>query len=59
MTHRPFLANFTNTGRFRKVPLPDQAAGALDRLSRRDSCIGPDVLYYRRFRQLDKRNESK
>ncbi len=32
----------TESRRFRQVPLPDQAAGALDRLSRRGEFIGPD-----------------
>lgn len=39
-------ANSTKSGRFREVPLPDQAAGALDRLSRRDRYIGPDEYVF-------------
>jgi len=32
----------TKSGRIRRVPLPDQAAAALDRLSRREDFTGPD-----------------
>ena len=32
----------TKSGGFREVPLPDQAAGAMDRLSRRTDDTGPD-----------------
>lgn len=32
----------TKSGRVRRVPLPDQAAAALDRLSRREDFTGPD-----------------
>ena len=48
-------ANSTKSGRFREVPLPDQAAGALDRLSRRDDFTGPDeYVFCNRFgRRLD------
>ncbi len=42
-------------GRFREVPLPDQAAAALDRLSRRPAYVGPDeYVFCNRFgRRLD------
>src|ERR1700759_4919900 len=42
-------------GRFREGPLPDQAAAALDRLSRRPDYIGPDeYVFCNRFgRRLD------
>jgi len=42
-------------GRFREVPLPDQAAAALDRLSRRPDYTGPDeYVFCNRFgRRLD------
>jgi integrase len=45
----------TKSRRFREVPLPDQAAVALDRLSRRDEFIGPDdyVFANRLGRRLD------
>jgi integrase len=35
----------TKSGRARKVPLPDQAAAALERLSRRGEFTGPDGRY--------------
>jgi integrase len=34
------------SGRVRRVPLPDQAAAALDRVSRRDDFTGPDELVF-------------
>jgi integrase len=42
-------------GRFREVPLPDQAAATLDRVSRRPDYIGPDeYVFCNRFgRRLD------
>lgn len=45
----------TKSRRFREVPLPDQAAGAFDRLSRRGEFIGPDdYVFANRFgRRLD------
>lgn len=45
----------TKSGRARDVPLPDQAAGALDRLSRREDYTGPDeYVFCNRFgRRLD------
>jgi len=45
----------TKSRRFREVPLPDQAASALDRLSRRGEFIGPDdYVFANRFgRRLD------
>ena len=45
----------TKSRRAREVPLPDQAAAALDRLSRRDEFIGPDdyVFANRLGRRLD------
>jgi len=45
----------TKSRRFRDVPLPDQAAAALDRLSRREEFIGPDdYVFANRFgRRLD------
>lgn len=45
----------TKSRRFREVPLPDQAASALDRLSRRREYIGPDdYVFANRFgRRLD------
>jgi len=48
-------ANSTKSGRFREVPLPDQAAAALDRLSRRDDFTGADeYVFCNRFgRRLD------
>lgn len=48
-------ANSQKGGRFREVPLPDQAAAALDRLSRRADYIGPDeyVFCCRFGRRLD------
>jgi integrase len=36
----------TKSGRVRRVPLPDQAAAALDRLSRRQDFTGPDELVF-------------
>jgi len=36
----------TKSGRVRRVPLPDQAAAALDRLSRRADFTGPDELVF-------------
>ena len=39
-------ATSTKSGRFREVPLPDQAAGALDRLSQRDHFTGPDEYVF-------------
>jgi integrase len=36
----------TKSGRVRRVPLPDQAAAALDRLSRRRDFTGPDELVF-------------
>ena len=36
----------TKSGRLRRVPLPDQAAAALDRLSRRDDFIGSGELVF-------------
>ena len=36
----------TKSGRVRRVPLPDQAAAALDRLSRRTDFTGPDQLVF-------------
>jgi integrase len=36
----------TKSGRVRRVPLPDQAAAALDRLSRRGDFTGPDELVF-------------
>jgi integrase len=48
-------ANSTKSGRVREVPLLDQAAGALDRLSRRPDYTGPDeYVFCNRFgRRLD------
>jgi integrase len=48
-------AQSTKSGRVREVPLPDQAAGALDRLSRRADYTGPDeYVFCNRFgRRLD------
>jgi integrase len=48
-------ATSTKSGRFREVPLPDQAAGALDRLSQRADYTGPDeYVFCNRFgRRLD------
>jgi integrase len=47
-------ASSTKSGRFREIPLPDQAAAALDRLSRRDDFTGPDERVLHRFgRRLD------
>jgi integrase len=48
-------ANSTKSRRVREVPLPDQAAGALDRLSRREDFIEPDeYVFANRFgRRLD------
>ena len=48
-------ANSTKSRRAREVPLPDQAAGALDRLSRRSEFVGPDeyVFANRLGRRLD------
>jgi integrase len=48
-------ATSTKSGRVREVPLPDQAAGALDRLSRRANYTGPDeYVFCNRFgRRLD------
>lgn len=45
----------TKSRRAREVPLPDQAAAALDRLSRRDEFTGPDdyVFTNRLGRRLD------
>jgi integrase len=45
----------TKSRRAREVPLPDQAAAALDRLSRRDDFVGPDeyVFANRLGRRLD------
>jgi integrase len=45
----------TKSRRLREVPLPDQAAAALDRLSRRDDFTGPDdyVFANRLGRRLD------
>jgi integrase len=45
----------TKSRRFREVPLPDQAAAALDRLSRRGEFAGPDdyVFANRLGRRLD------
>lgn len=45
----------TKSGRVREVPLPDQAAGALDRLSQRADFIDPDeYVFCNRFgRRLD------
>lgn len=45
----------TKSRRFREVPLPDQAAGALDRLSQRGEFVGPDdyVFANRLGRRLD------
>ncbi len=36
----------TKSGRVRRVPLPDQAAGALDRLSKRGDYTAPDQLVF-------------
>jgi integrase len=36
----------TKSGRVRRVPMPDQAAGALDRLSKRDDYTGPGELVF-------------
>jgi integrase len=36
----------TKSGKVRRVPLPDQAAGALDRLSRRQDFTGADELVF-------------
>jgi integrase len=36
----------TKSGRVRRVPLPDQAAGALDRLSKRQDFTGADELVF-------------
>jgi integrase len=36
----------TKSGRVRRVPLADQAAGALDRMSRRDHYTSPDELVF-------------
>lgn len=48
-------ASSTNSRRAREVPLPDQAAGALDRLSKRSEFVGPDeyVFTNRLGRRLD------
>jgi integrase len=48
-------ATSTKSGRFREVPLADQAAGALNRLSRREDFTGPDeyVFCNRLGRRLD------
>ncbi len=47
--------NSTKSRRAREVPLPDQAAAALDRLSRRDDFISPDdYVFVNRFgRRID------
>jgi integrase len=47
--------NSTKSGRVREVPLPDQAAGALDRLSQRPDYTTPDdYVFCNRFgRRLD------
>ncbi|MGO9750198.1 MAG: tyrosine-type recombinase/integrase [Solirubrobacteraceae bacterium] len=49
------MTNSTKSGRAREVPLPDQAAAALDRLSRRLDYTGPDeYVFVSRFgRRLD------
>lgn len=36
----------TKSGKVRRVPLPDQAAGALDRLGQRQNFTGPDELVF-------------
>jgi integrase len=48
-------ASSTKSRRAREVPLPDQAAGALDRLSKRSEFVGPDeyVFANRLGRRLD------
>ncbi len=48
-------ASSTKSRRAREVPLPDRAAGALDRLSRRSVFVGPDeyVFTNRLGRRLD------
>jgi len=48
-------ASSTNSRRAREVPLPDQAAGALDRLSKRSEFVGPGeyVFTNRLGRRLD------
>ena len=40
------IESSTKSGRVRRVPLPDQAAAALDRLSRREDFTGPDELVF-------------
>ena len=40
------IESSTKSGRVRRVPLPDQAAAALDRVSRRTDFTGPDELVF-------------
>lgn len=40
------IESSTKSGRVRRVPLPDQAAAALDRLSRREDFTSPDDLVF-------------
>jgi integrase len=40
------IESTTKSGRVRRVPLPDQAAAALDRVSRRDDFTGPNELVF-------------
>ena len=40
------IESTTKSGRVRRVPLPDQAAAALDRVSRREDFTGPDELVF-------------
>ena len=40
------IESSTKSGRIRRVPLPDQAAGALDRLSKREDYTGEDELVF-------------
>src|SRR5271154_4812450 len=40
------IESSTKSGRVRRVPLPDQAAGALDRLSKRENFIGENELVF-------------
>ncbi len=40
------IESSTKSGRVRRVPLPDQAAGALDRLGKRENFIGENELVF-------------
>jgi integrase len=40
------IESSTKSGRVRRVPLADQAAGSLDRISQREHCASPDDLVF-------------